>query len=481
MNERKIAAAYIRVSTDDQLDYSPESQLDEIKKFSEKNGYIILEDCIFMEPEGHSGKKADNRPEFQRMIATAKQTPKPFDAILVWKFSRFARNQDESTFYKSMLRKKLGIDVISVSEPVLDGMYGRLIEMIIEWQDEFYSYNLAAEVTRGMKKKAEKGEPQVLPPLGYRVPYKGAVPEIVPDEADIAKLIFRMFLEGDSPFTIARYLSEHGVTGKRGGHIWSNCIKRMLSNPYYIGYSRWNGITKKGEFPAIISEEDFAEVQKLLNNTKNPKYAKPDELYKHWLSGIVRCSSCGKTLTSQRIHSPNGDYIIFQCGGYTRGICHTSHYVREKVLERAVIADLEEVIQLGTVEFTIRQPGPNYTSQADLVNAQIIKINSKLERVRDSYLAGIDTMEEYKASKLSLTEELKKLQKQAEMLQPDHNKATEKMLLNIRYVCDILKSENYNVSEKNNALKSIIEKIIFDKKKHHVDIFYYLNETDLLP
>jgi len=158
MNERKIAAAYIRVSTDDQLDYSPESQLDEIKKFSQKNGYIISDDSIFMEPEGHSGKKADNRPEFQRMIATAKQTPKPFDAILVWKFSRFARNQDESTFYKSMLRKKLGIDVISVSEPVLDGMYGRLIEMIIEWQDEFYSYNLGAEVTRGMKKKAEKGE-----------------------------------------------------------------------------------------------------------------------------------------------------------------------------------------------------------------------------------------------------------------------------------------------------------------------------------
>lgn len=137
--ERKTAAAYIRVSTDDQLDYSPDSQLDEIKNYAKQNGNYIPDEYIFMESEGHNGKKAENRPGFQKMIATAKMKPKLFDVILVWKFSRFARNQDESTFYKGMLRKKLGIDVISISEPILDGMYERLIEIIIEWQDEFYS------------------------------------------------------------------------------------------------------------------------------------------------------------------------------------------------------------------------------------------------------------------------------------------------------------------------------------------------------
>ena len=101
------------------------------------------------------------------MISTAKVKPKPFDCILVWKFSRFARNQDESTFYKGMLRKKLGIDVVSVSEPIMEGMYGRLIEMIIEWQDEFYSYNLGVEVKRGMTKKAELKGYQIVPCLGF--------------------------------------------------------------------------------------------------------------------------------------------------------------------------------------------------------------------------------------------------------------------------------------------------------------------------
>ena len=148
-----IGAAYIRVSTDDQLDLSPDSQLDEIKKYAAANDIVLSPDYIFMEQDGRSGKKAENRPEFQRMISTAKVKPKPFDCILVWKFSRFARNQDESTFYKGMLRKKLGIDVVSVSEPIMEGMYGRLIEMIIEWQDEFYSYNLGVEVKRGMTKR----------------------------------------------------------------------------------------------------------------------------------------------------------------------------------------------------------------------------------------------------------------------------------------------------------------------------------------
>ena len=155
--ELKTAAAYIRVSTDKQEELSPTSQLKEIKKWAKDNGYILTNEYIFMENEGVSGRKADNRLEFQRMIATAKTKPKPFDAIILWKFSRFARNQEESTFYKGLLRRKLGIDVISISEPILEGMFGRLIEMIIEWFDEYYSVNLSGEVMRGMTEKAHRG------------------------------------------------------------------------------------------------------------------------------------------------------------------------------------------------------------------------------------------------------------------------------------------------------------------------------------
>lgn len=478
--EHKTAAAYIRVSTDDQLDYSPGSQLDEIKNYAVQNGFHLLEEYIFTESEGHSGRRAENRPEFQKMIATSKSKTKPFDAILVWKFSRFARNQDESTFYKSMLRKKLGIDVISVSEPMLDGMYGRLIETIIEWQDEFYSYNLAMEVSRGMTKKAELGEPQVAPPLGYKIPYKGASPEIVPEEAEIVRLVFKMFIDGTGVFGIARHLSDCGITGKRGGAIWSSNLRRMLSNPYYAGYSRWNGITAKGSFPPIIEEEVFKKTQQLLDTKKNPKYAKPEELFKHWLSGIVYCSSCGKRLASQAIQGAKGRYIIFQCGGYARGICKTSHYVREYRLENTIIASLKQVLDLGDVNFTVHGSETNSGSHTNIIHAQIKQVKLKLERAKNSYIAGIDTIEEYKATKTSLTEELNRLKKQSDQIQPNSEAAKEKMLENIQNVYNIITSKESSVTQKNTAIKSILEKVVFSKKDNRIDIYYYIDASDIV-
>ena len=98
------------------------------------------------------------------MIALAKQPSHPIDVILVWKFSRFARNQEESIVYKSMLKKD-NVDVISVSEPLIEGPFGSLIERIIEWMDEYYSIRLSGEVLRGMKEKALQKGYQTSPVL----------------------------------------------------------------------------------------------------------------------------------------------------------------------------------------------------------------------------------------------------------------------------------------------------------------------------
>ena len=162
----KNGALYIRVSTHMQDELSPDAQKRLLLDYAKANHIIVSEDYIF-EEKGISGKKADKRPQFQQMIALAKTKPTPFDIILVWKFSRFARNQEESIVYKSLLKKQ-GIEVLSVSEPVAEGPFGSLIERIIEWMDEYYSIRLSGEVMRGMTEKALRGGYQASPPLGYR-------------------------------------------------------------------------------------------------------------------------------------------------------------------------------------------------------------------------------------------------------------------------------------------------------------------------
>ena len=134
--------AYIRVSTHDQEELSPDSQERILRDYA-KNNNIVLEQ-IYID-SGISGRKAEKRPAFQEMIARAKSKEHPVDVLLVWKFSRFARNQEESIVYKSLL-KKAGVEVISVSEPLVDGPFGSLIERIIECMDEYYSIRLSGEV-----------------------------------------------------------------------------------------------------------------------------------------------------------------------------------------------------------------------------------------------------------------------------------------------------------------------------------------------
>ncbi|MFA9380751.1 MAG: recombinase family protein, partial [Acetanaerobacterium sp.] len=238
MGEQKIAAAYIRVSTDDQLEYSPDSQLKAAREYAKGHDCLLPDDFIFMEDEGRSGRKVTKRPEFLRMIATAKIKPKPFDVILVWKFSRFARNREDSIVYKSMLRKQCGIDVISISEPIGEDKTSILIEALLEAMDEYYSINLAEEVKRGMTEKVSRGEPVTVPAFGYTIREKQYFPS--PDTAPVVRMIFEDFISGMGCRDIAVKLNGMGILSSRGNRFENRTVEYILRNPVYIGKIRWN-------------------------------------------------------------------------------------------------------------------------------------------------------------------------------------------------------------------------------------------------
>lgn len=487
--ETKYAFGYVRVSTGKQDELSPDSQAKLLKDYAKSHGYVVSK--IFFEL-GISGRKADKRPEFQKMIGLAKSSDHPADAILVWKFSRFARNQEESIVYKSLLKKKHNVDVISISEPLVDGPFGSLIERIIEWMDEYYSVRLSGEVTRGMREKAERGGYQARPPLGYKIVSHKEPPVIVPEEAEIVKLIFEKYVhDGMGLFEIARLLNSHNFKTSHGKEFERRSIEYILQNPTYCGMVRWNRtineskeirpesewIIAEGEQPAIISKELFDKAQERYKREYRPRGARPVSTYKHWLSGIVKCPACGRTMTACKIENNKQTYCYFRCYGYSKGKCAAKNSISSLKLEPAVLESIKSVLDTGKI--TYRKIEVKTEDTADLktiLEDQIKKIDVKLQRIKEAYMNGIDTMEEYKENKQAVQEEKENLEKQLSEIKEEKNNSKnddKDMLLRVKNVYDILSSNSVDVMTKNEVLRSVVEKIVYEKDKDLLKVYYY--------
>lgn len=487
--ETKYAFGYVRVSTGKQDELSPDSQAKLLKDYAKSHGYVVSK--IFFEL-GISGRKADKRPEFQKMIGLAKSSDHPADAILVWKFSRFARNQEESIVYKSLLKKKHNVDVISISEPLVDGPFGSLIERIIEWMDEYYSVRLSGEVTRGMREKAERGGYQARPPLGYKIVSHKEPPVIVPEEAEIVKLIFEKYVhDGMGLFEIARLLNSHNFKTSHGKEFERRSIEYILQNPTYCGMVRWNRtineskeirpesewIIAEGEQPAIISKELFDKAQERYKREYRPRGARPASTYKHWLSGIVKCPACGRTMTACKIENNKQTYCYFRCYGYSKGKCAAKNSISSLKLEPAVLESIKSVLDTGKI--TYRKIEAKTEDTADLktiLEDQIKKIDVKLQRIKEAYMNGIDTMEEYKENKRIVQGEKDSLEKQLSELEEEKISTKNEdndMLMRVKNVYDILSSDSVDATTKNEVLRSVVEKIVYDREEDELKVYYY--------
>ena len=207
------AALYARVSSDRQdVDLSVAAQLRALNDFAKKHSYSVARQYV---DEAESGRIAD-RPQFRKMIEEGSQLNAPFKVILVWKFSRFTRKREHAVAFKSMLRRK-GIRVVSITEQADDTPTGRLLEAIIESVDEFYSENLAQEVTRGMREAASRGFfLGSRAPFGFkRIKVKDGVKErptlvVDPATAPVVKEIFQSSLMGNGLKEICKGTERQG-------------------------------------------------------------------------------------------------------------------------------------------------------------------------------------------------------------------------------------------------------------------------------
>jgi len=142
-----------------------ESQVHAMQEWCAANGWII--DRMFID-EGIEGSK-EQRPQFQEMMASARQVPRPVDGIVVWSFSRFARNQLDAQFYKAGLRKR-GYVIVSKTDELPNNEMAPLMEAFVDWKNQRFLEDLSMDSKRGIKYIVDLGFwPTGRPPVGYTV------------------------------------------------------------------------------------------------------------------------------------------------------------------------------------------------------------------------------------------------------------------------------------------------------------------------
>ena len=460
------AACYIRVSTEDQTEYSPDAQRKALEAYARQHGMTIDPAHVYIDA-GISGRKAVTRPAFMEMIGAAKRRPPPFSVILVHKLDRFARNREDSIVYKSMLRRQCGVRVISVTEHLEDDRMGLILEAMLEAMAEYYSINLGDEVRKGMAEKARRGELQTSPPFGYRAEGNRLVP--VPREAETVRELFRRVLDGASIASLARWAGERGALSHRGNPLDSRGIRYILSNPVYIGLLRWGtgegerSLTEGGH-PPLIDGETFQRVRVLLeaNQTRYGSHARPPGERKHWLSGLVKCAVCGGGL----ICSGSG---CLRCGRYVKGKCETSQHVPAARLETAVLTRLREDAK-GEGRLILTPVKGRKGQRNDDLERTLAAEERKLVRLREAYLCGAETAEEYRDEKARLVRRIGELRSRREAEEREERPLPSPEEL--RDAADLPDFPFASAEDRFRAAAAVLSACVWDRERGTVTLIY---------
>lgn len=327
------ARIYIRVSTDEQVEgYSLEVQEERCRAYITSQGWEVEG---VTSDSGYSGYYTD-RPGLSQLISDAKE--KKFDVVVVYKLDRFSRKLQDLLNIASQM-EAYSIALKSVTEP-FDTItsHGRLQFQILGSFAEFERNRIKERIFPGMIKGVMRGHWQGAryAPYGYRYNKSNKKLEIIPEESEVVKEIFKMSAQGFSSAKIARSLYNSGIVSRNHKPFQSVAIIRILRNPIYTGKIVWNrcgyrkdikvGKTYKyvckpqeewiigeGAHAPIVSELEFEYVQALLDK-------KADALRKrgflssgasgrqrrldsdHILSGILFCD-CGKAMYGDRVIS----------------------------------------------------------------------------------------------------------------------------------------------------------------------------------
>lgn len=321
----KTAVIYARFSCSKQREASIEDQLRVCRQWCAREGYgVVAEYC----DHALSGR-SDDRPEFQRMIASAGES----DIVLVYMMDRFSRDEYDAPIYKRALAQR-GVRLVSALEAIPDSPEGIIYEKLLEGLAACESRKTSIRTKRGMEGNALKCKTNGIEIFGYRRSEEDTY-EIDPDKAALVREAFRRRIARETVNAIARDFAQRGVRSRRGKPCGYTMMCRMLHDRRYTGRYEWGGIVKEGGMPAIIDAATFMEAQ----GVRGAKVRADERWGDFALAGRAICAGCGRNLQGVSGRGRNGvKYEYYRC---KTGDVAT---VRRDELEGAVTSALRDLL-----------------------------------------------------------------------------------------------------------------------------------------
>ncbi len=338
---------YLRDSGGEEQELSVLQQKKELTAWAEQEGLTISHSFA---DTASPGSSTVGREEFHAMLRHFK-TGAEESGVLIWKFSRFARNIDDAQFYRADLRRR-GYIVHSLHDNVPIGADGRLFEAAIDWMNERFLIDLSEDVKRGLRynvlqHKAIPGNP----PKGFmRVPLeigtrRDGSPHIVnqwqadPALIPIIRKAFELRADGHTYRSIEK---EIGLFRAK------NSYTTFFRNKIYTGIMEYGDLVIEDFCDPIVPRKTWDAVQRIARRRKDASTTPTSENPRrvgsaYLLSGLAYCQMCGSPLNAHTIKERKGGRReYYACSRRKRrGDC-TARHIPRLALENAVRETLRD-------------------------------------------------------------------------------------------------------------------------------------------
>ena len=419
---------YARKSTDveDKQILSIEAQITELKDFAEKLELQIVDTLI----EKQTAKKR-GRPIFGKMLERIQNGEA--DGILAWLPDRLSRNSIDSGQIIYMLDENQITDLKFPHFWFQNTPQGKYMLANEFNSSKQYVDNLSVNTKRGLRAKVRAGHCPRLAPVGYVNDIRTKTILVNKKTAPIVLQAFRLYASGNKTLDdIATFLFVNGIRtrGRRktkndpksaGGKQWhATRVKYMLSDVFYYGHFRYNGVVYEGKHTPIINKSLFDKVQDVLTGRGR---AQKQATAPQPLNLLVKCENCDCLVTgAHKIkRQKNGnvhEYTYYRCTHKSKKIVCREKEVREYVLAGELVPILQSFAlpkdwrdyMASRLEQDRQALEDESKATIEALREELDAIDAKLKRLFDLYLEGDIEREDYKDRQGELMSEKKSLE-----------------------------------------------------------------------